>query len=58
MNNKNSGKRWSEAEKRSLKKMAKSGETTKGIAKELGRSIGAITGQASILDISLLPIDK
>ena len=58
MKNKNSGKRWNDKERDKLKQMAKKGNSTLKITKDLGRSIGAITGQASTLKISLLPVDK
>lgn len=53
----NSGKPWSNADIKKLRELAGK-ETTREIARILGRSTSAVYAKASELGISLLPIDK
>lgn len=53
----NAGKSWSKKDVKSIETKAKSGESTKDIAKDLGRTEDAVRNKASDESISLKPKD-
>jgi len=55
---KNSGKPWSSKDVHAIGSKAHRGETTKNIAKDLGRSEAAVYTKASVENITLKPVDK
>ena len=54
----NSGKRWSSQDERTLKNLAKSNTPTGVIGLKLGRTENAIRSKASELKISLSPTNR
>ena len=52
------GKKWTEKDINEIGVQAKSGRPTPKIAKDLGRTEGALRSKASEEGISLTPVDK
>ncbi len=54
----NKGKRWTPAEEKKLRKLAKGNTPTGLISYELGRTEAGVRGKASEIDLSLKPTNK